>query len=387
MTVFRLPDVGEGLHEAELVAWHVAVGDHVVADQPLVSVETAKAVVEIPSPQSGHIAALHGEPGDVVPVGTVLVEFADGAHVDTGSVVGELDEDAGPKAASAARPAAAAAPGPAPARRVGATGGGVKASPAVRSLASRLGVDLAGVTGTGGAGTITRNDVEMVAARAAAPPPEPLREGDTLELLRGVRRAMDANMARAHTQVVPASVTDEADIGDWPEGTDVTLRLIRAIAVACRAEPAINASYLGRDTGRVLHDYVDLGIAVDTPDGLFVPVLRDVANRDPEDLRQGLEAMKADVRARTVAPEHLRGQTITLSNFGAIAGRHATLVVVPPQVAIVGAGRARDAVVAQHGHAVVTRVLPLSLTFDHRVVMGGEATRFLRALIADLQST
>lgn len=377
MTAFRLPDVGEGLHEAELVAWHVAVGDHVVADQPLVSVETAKAVVEIPSPQSGHIAALHGEPGDVVPVGTVLVEFADGAHVDTGSVVGELDEDAGPKSVAAGSAA----------RRVGATGGGVKASPAVRSLASRLGVDLAGVTGTGGAGTITRNDVEMAAARAAAPSAEPLREGDTLEPLRGVRRAMDANMARAHTQVVPASVTDEADIGDWPEGTDVTLRLIQAIAVACRAEPAINASYLGRDTGRVLHDYVDLGIAVDTPDGLFVPVLRDVANRDPEDLRQGLEAMKADVRARTVAPEHLRGQTITLSNFGAIAGRHATLVVVPPQVAIVGAGRARDAVVAQHGHAVVTRVLPLSLTFDHRVVMGGEATRFLRALIADLQST
>ena len=376
MTVFRLPDVGEGLHEAELVAWHVAVGDHVVADQPLVSVETAKAVVEIPSPQSGHIAALHGEPGDVVPVGTVLVEFADGAHVDTGSVVGELDEDAG-------RPSIARTP----ARRVGATGGGVKASPAVRSLASRLGVDLAGVTGTGAVGTITRGDVEMAAARAAAPSAEPLREGDTLEPLRGVRRAMDANMARAHTQVVPASVTDEADIGDWPEGTDVTLRLIRAIAVACRAEPAINASYLGRDTGRVLHDYVDLGIAVDTPDGLFVPVLRDVANRDPEDLRQGLEAMKADVRARTVAPEHLRGQTITLSNFGAIAGRHAALVVVPPQVAIVGAGRARDAVVAQHGHAVVTRVLPLSLTFDHRVVMGGEATRFLRALIADLQST
>jgi len=376
MTFFRLPDVGEGLHEAELVAWHVAVGDHVVADQPLVSVETAKAVVEIPSPQSGHIAALHGAPGDVVPVGTVLVEFADGAHVDTGSVVGELDEDAG-------RPSIARTP----ARRVGATGGGVKASPAVRSLASRLGVDLAGVTGTGAVGTITRGDVEMAAARAAAPSAEPLREGDTIEPLRGVRRAMDANMARAHTQVVPASVTDEADIGDWPEGTDVTLRLIRAIATACRAEPAINASYLGRDTGRVLHDYVDLGIAVDTPDGLFVPVLRDVANRDPEDLRQGLEAMKADVRARTLAPEHLRGQTITLSNFGAIAGRHAALVVVPPQVAIVGAGRARDAVVAQHGHAVVTRVLPLSLTFDHRVVMGGEATRFLRALIADLQST
>jgi pyruvate dehydrogenase E2 component (dihydrolipoamide acetyltransferase) len=186
--------------------------------------------------------------------------------------------------------------------------------------------------------------------------------------------------------VVPATVNDEADIGDWPEGTDVTIRLVRAIGAACRAEPALNAWYLGRDEGRVLHDRVDLGIAVDTEDGLFVPVLRDITSRDPPDIRRGMEAMKADVRSRTVKPEHLRGQTITLSNFGRFGGRHAALVVVPPQVAIVGAGRVRSAAVAIGDLVTVSRVLPVSLTFDHRVVMGGEAARFLNALVRDLEA-
>lgn len=370
MSEFRLPDVGEGLHEAELVAWHVGVGDHVVADQPLVSVETDKAVVEIPSPRSGHIAALHGEPGDVIAVGAVLVEFLDGAHADSGTVVGDLHEHAAP---AVAMPAAAGAARPSP---------GVRATPAVRARAAQLGVELAAAVPTGPDGTVTLADVELVAAAG----PDATAADGAVEPLRGVRRAMDANMSRAHAEVVPASVTDEADIGDWPDGTDVTLRLIRAVAVACAAEPALNAAYLGRDRGRRINTHVDLGIAVDTDDGLFVPVLRDIAGRDADDLRRGLEAMKADVAARTIAPEHLRGQTITLSNFGVYGGRHAALVVVPPQVAIVGAGRARDAVVALRGTVAVSRLLPVSLTFDHRVVMGGEATRFLRALISDLEA-
>ena len=207
----------------------------------------------------------------------------------------------------------------------------------------------------------------------------------TVDPLRGVRRAMDANMTRAHAQVVPASVTEEADISDWPAGTDTTVRLVRAIARACDAEPALNAAYLGRDEGRRLHDRVDVGIAVDTEDGLFVPVLRDVGRRDADDLRRGLDSMRVDIEHRTVAPEHLHGATISLSNFGVFGGRHAALVVVPPQVAIVGAGRARDAVLPHAGGIAVRRVLPLSLTFDHRVVMGGEATRFLIALAHDLE--
>ena len=352
MSVFDLPDLGEGLTEAELVAWHVGEGDHVVADQPLVSVETAKAVVEIPSPRSGRIAALHGTVGDIVAIGTALVDFADEGEADTGAIVGDL------------APAA------------GAEAGGVRAAPAVRALASRLGVDLATIRGSGPGGAVTSADVEKAASGGGA----------TVEPLRGVRRAMMQNMARAGAQVVPATVMDEANIEAWPAGSDVTIRLARAIAAAAAAEPALNAWYDAERQEVRRHRTVDLGIAMDTPDGLFVPVLRDVASRDDDGLRSGLEAMKRDVAARTVPAAELVGQTISLSNFGMIAGRHTALVVVPPQVAILGAGRIAPAARIVNGQIRVCRVLPLSLTFDHRVVSGGEATRFLATVIAALEA-
>ena len=379
MSTFRLPDVGEGLQEAEIVAWHVGVGDHVVADQPLVSVETDKAVVAIPSPSSGHIAELHGEPGDVVDVGEPLVEFVDGAAGDVGAIVGDLPTAERPEAAEHESSATAAPTGP-------TRSGRVLATPAVRAHARSLGVDLTGLVGSGPGGAITRADVEAASRAVDAAASHPVEAaGGAVEPLRGVRRAMDANMRRAHAEVVPATVTDEADVGDWAEGTDTTLRLVRAVAVACDREPALNAAYLGRDRGRRMHDHVDIGIAVDTDDGLFVPVLRGVADRTPDDLRRGLDALRADVEARTVDPEQLRGATISISNFGAIGGRHAALVVTPPQVAIVGAGRARDVVALRDGAPAARRHLPLSLTFDHRVVMGGEAARFLVALRTDLE--
>jgi pyruvate dehydrogenase E2 component (dihydrolipoamide acetyltransferase) len=369
MTTFKLPDLGEGLQEAEIVAWHVGPGDHVVADQPLLSVETEKAVVEIPSPQSGRIAELFGAPGEIVKIGAPLVAFEAAGQADAGTVVGKVPE---------AKPAAETTALPEAPEPKAAAGRGPKATPAVRALARKLNVNLAVVGATGPGDTITKADVERAAAALeAAGPVEPLR---------GVRRAMARNMARAHAEVAPATVTDVADIGDWPEGSDVTMRLIRAIAVGCGAEPALNAWYLGLDEGRRLHEAVHLGIAMDTEDGLFVPVLRDVAHRGEADLRRGLEAMKQDVRARTVPLEELRGGTITLSNFGMFGGRHAALSVLPPQVAILGAGRVHDRVVPLDGAPAVRRALPLSLTFDHRAVMGGEATRFLAALIADLET-
>jgi pyruvate dehydrogenase E2 component (dihydrolipoamide acetyltransferase) len=364
MTTFKLPDLGEGLQEAEIVSWHVGVGDHVVADQPLVSVETEKAVVEIPAPQSGRITRLFAAPGEIVEIGSPLVAFEAAGTVDTGTVVGEIPAEAKPKAEAPPKPSREAR--------------GIKAVPAVRALAGKLGVDLSVVSPSGPQGSITAADVERAAAAIAeAGPPEPLR---------GVRRAMALNMERAHAEVVPATVTEVADIHDWTPGTDVTMRLIRAIVAGCAAEPALNAWYLGREQGRRLHRKIDLGIATDTEDGLFVPVLRDVASRDTADLRRGLEAMKADVRARKVPMEELRGQTITLSNFGMFGGQNAVLVVLPPQVAILGAGRIHKAVVARDGEAVVRRVLPLSLTFDHRPVMGGEASRFLAAVVKDLET-
>jgi len=361
MTVFTLPDLGEGLHEAELVDWHVSVGDHVVAEQALVSGETEKAVVEIPSPRAGRISRLHGKPGDVVKVGAALVEFEDGAaHADVGTVLAETGEK--PQAPAPAAPPRSA---------------GQRAAPAVRALAERLGVDLASLTGGGPGGAITAADVERAAAATMSTAP--------LEPLRGVRRAMASNMARSHAAVVPATVTDEADIDAWPASDSATGRLVRAVGVACRAEPSLNAWFDPHGPARRLHDRVDLGIAVDTPDGLFAPVLRDVTRRGVADLRRGLEALKHDVEARRIPIAELRGATVSLSNFGTIGGHHATLVVVPPQVAIVGAGRIGPRVIAVDGKPVVRRILPLSLTFDHRAVTGGEAARFLAALVADLE--
>ncbi len=360
MSVFNLPDLGEGLHEAEVVAWLVAVGDHVVADQPLVSVETDKAVVEIPAPHAGRIARLLAEPGHRLAVGAPLVEFQDTPHADAGAVVGEIPPVAGPAPTGAAPTVAA-----------------VKAIPAVRALAHRLGVDLASVTATGPQGQITTADVERAAEAA------PAREG--WEPLRGVRRAMAANMTRSGAEIVPATVTDSADIGDWPAGSDPTARLARAIAAACKASPALNAWYDGVRQIRRLHGAVDLGLAIDTEDGLFVPVIRDAGARTAAELRAEVERLKTQVRTRTVAIEALRGPTITLSNFGSIGGRYAALAIVPPQVAIVGAGKIGPQVVARNGQPAVRNAIPVSLTFDHRAVVGGEAARFLVALIADLE--
>jgi 2-oxoisovalerate dehydrogenase E2 component (dihydrolipoyl transacylase) len=363
MRTFNLPDLGEGLQEAEIVSWHVNPGDRVVADQPLVSVETDKAVVEVPSPYAGRIAELFGGEGDLVKVGAPLVAFAEAAQTDSGTVVGQIA--AGEEVAEEVT--------------TGERGGRtvtVKATPAVRALARRKGVDLALVSGSGAEGLITAADVERAAAT--------LSEAGPLEPLRGVRRAMASRMAHAHAEVVPATVSDDADVGAW-RGRDVTVRLVRAIVAGCAREPSLNVWYDSQSQGRRLHRKIDLGIAVDTEDGLFVPVLRDVATRDAADLRRGLERMKADILARTIPPEELRGATITLSNFGSLAGRYAAPVVVPPQVAILSTGRVTARPVAVGDKIEVRRVMPLSLTFDHRVVTGGEAARFLAAVIADLE--
>ena len=363
MKTFSLPDLGEGLQEAEIVDWHVAVGDAVVAEQPLVSVETDKAVVEVPSPYSGRIMELHAGAGDVVAIGAPLVDFDEAEATDSGTVVGTMpsEERRVDEAAAQARPAR----------------GKVKATPAVRALARKLGVDLAAVDPSGADGQVTADDVKRVSqVLAEIGPPEPLR---------GVRRAMARKMEQARSEVAPATIYDEADVDGWPADADVTPRLIRAVVAGCRAEPALNAWYDSAGVSRRLIAKIDLGIAVDTEDGLFVPVVRDVGDRDAADLRRGLDAMKKDVLARSVPPEELRGASITLSNFGVFgAGRFAALVVVPPQVAIIGAGRIGPRVVAAGGKPVVRRMVPLSLTFDHRVVSGGEAVRFLAAMVEDL---
>ncbi|MEN8259989.1 MAG: dihydrolipoamide acetyltransferase family protein [Pseudomonadota bacterium] len=365
MNYFKLPDLGEGLQEAEIVEWRVSPGDEVKQDQILVAVETAKAIVDLPSPRAGKIHKLYGKSGDVLQVGDPLVEFEEEGAVraDAGTVVGEVkvgSEVVHEPAISVTHSALL----------------GIKATPAVRALAARHNVDLSIVTPSGRDGMVTAADVQRVAKLLA--------EVGPIEPLRGVRRTMARTMAQAHSEVVAVTIVDDADIGAWREREDVTIRLIRAIVAGCRAEPSLNAWYDSHAVGRRVLKKIDLGIAVDTEDGLFVPVLRDVGNREKADLRSGLQAIKEAVKSRSIPPEDMRGYTITLSNFGTFAGRYANPIVVPPSVAILGAGRIHAQAIPIEGELEVHNVMPLSLTFDHRAVTGGEAARFLGVVLEDL---
>lgn len=379
MSIFKLPDLGEGLQEADIREWHVKVGDRVAVDQPLLAVETAKAVVEVPSPQAGVIKKLFGAVGDTMDVGKPLVEFEGdavaatavdnggartGAITDTGTVVGAMQASNDVVAEKATT--------------VGSSGVGLKVIPAVRALAHRLNVDLTIVTPTGPDGMITAADVQRVH--------KVLTDVGPIEKLKGPRKAMSRAMSQARDEVMPTTVTEDAVLHAWTTPQDLTVRLIRALVAGVKAQPALNAWYDQTEVGRRVLEKIHLGVAVDTPEGLFVAVLQDVASRTPESLRAGLQKMKEAVSSRNVPAEELRGYTITLSNFGRFGGKYATPAILPPTVAIVAAGSIRDAVVPVNGHIVIAKVMPLSVTFDHRCVTGGEATQFLAAMVADLEA-
>jgi pyruvate dehydrogenase E2 component (dihydrolipoamide acetyltransferase) len=195
---------------------------------------------------------------------------------------------------------------------------------------------------------------------------------------------MALNMARAHAEVARTTVVDEADIDAWGADQNPTVRLVRAVVHAAKREPALNAWYDARTTSRLVHENVDLGVAVDSKDALYVPVVRDAGALDAAALRAAITELRRKAEQHAFQPADLHGATLTLSNFGTIAGRFAALMVMPPQVAIVGAGRIEPRVVASPSGPMVHRVLPISLTFDHRCVLGAEAARFLRALVEDL---
>ena len=359
---FSLPDLGEGLQEAEIIEWHVSVGDRVVADQPLVSVETDKAVVEVPSPWSGTVTTLCAEPGDILNIGDLLAEVDDGGRADQGAIVGSLEPETIVGTAEKPRK-----PPPMPATSQ------IRAAPAVRAHAREMGVDLADIKGTGAQGIITRTDVDAAAGG------RPSRNT-------GARRSMARAMAKAHASVVPATVMDVAEITPWYDpATDVTVRLVRAVCAAATAEPALNTWYDPKGEFDPQPPGVALGIAVDTQQGLYVPAIADAETLSPDQLRTRLDDLIARVRGRRAAADTAQRPTITLSNFGAIGGRHAALVVAPPQVAILGAGRAYETAAWRNGAAARAVNLPLSLTFDHRAATGGEAARFLAAAVADLE--
>jgi 2-oxoisovalerate dehydrogenase E2 component (dihydrolipoyl transacylase) len=377
---FNLPDLGEGLPEAEIVSWHVTEGQRVEVDQPLLSVETAKAVVDVPSPYSGRIVRLYAKPGDTVETGKPLVDFdlpsasAAPAPSNQGMVVGHMatrNEEFVDRAIVGSS------------RR--STRDRVRAAPAVRMLAKRLGVDLSACKATGRHGLISVDDVlalANVSNKQRAPAVAGLTDADRL---RGPRKAMSQSMSLSRDEIAMCTIFDDADIDVWKGRDDITVRLIRAIAAGAKAEPSLNALFDPAGPARKVMEQVDLAIAVDTDGGLIVPVLRDVGAKSPQQLRAGLDDIKQRTRNRTIAPEEMRDYTFTLSNFGTLAGRYATPLVVPPTVAILGAGKLqRDVVAGQSAPEIHVR-LPLSLTFDHRCITGGEACRFLAAVITDLQ--
>ena len=364
MKYFKLPDLGEGLQEAEVVQWHVKEGDTVRADQLVVSVETAKAIVDIPAPYDGVVAKLFGGDGDVLHVGEPLMAFE--GEGDAGTVVGRLEGGGSQDDQFCV--------GAAPSTREHLS---IKATPAVRQLARQLGVELNALAGSGNNGLITRADVERAAQIE--------RDRFGGQRLRGVRRSMALNMAKSHAEVVPVTIFGDADLYRWAQARDPLIRLGKAMAEACKVEPVLNSWFDGKSLSIKQHETLNLGIAVDTPDGLFVPVLRDVGNRTAADLKEGMSRLRADVKARSIPPQEMMGATITLSNFGTLFGRYANPIVVPPQVAIIGAGGIREEPVAMNGEVVIHPILPLSLTFDHRAVTGGEAARFFKALVDELE--
>ncbi len=368
MKYFKLPDLGEGLPEADILEWHVKEGDHVDEDQLLVSVETAKAVIDVPSPQTGIIAHLFGAEGDTVHTGEPLVEFVTDEEEDSGTVVGSLS-----KADTTSQEddfMIGASPSSLAHRQQ-------RTSSAGRALANRLDIDLDTIKGTGQQGSVSVSDIEQAARYN--------RQFGAPERLKGVRKHMAINMSQAHAQIVPVSLFEDVNISHWPPKTDITMRLIQAITAACQSVPIINSWFDGQQLTLRPHKHIDLGVAVDTEKGLFVPVLRNIAARSDAELREGLNQLRSDVAARTIPAAELKGATITLSNFGTMAGRYATPVVVPPQVAIIGAGVIREAALVEKGKIVIGKVLPISLTFDHRVATGGEAARFLQIFISSLE--
>ncbi len=428
---FYLPDLGEGLPDAEIVEWQVQVGDIAILDTPLVSMETAKAVVEIPSPFSGKVVRLAGKAGDVILTGAALIEIEIDPSLPQRADAQDTGHHHGPPAAmpvtSAPEPISvfeepeqdeadagtvvgAMESSNAIRAELAIAIGGVKAMPAVRALAKKLKVDLSRVRPSGADGVITLADVKAAAAdpssfanastpasaasyaapyaRTSAPteaftPPTAVDDKD--EPIRGVRRNMLRTMSAAHAEVVPTTLMDDADLNAWAAGEDITVRTLRALAVAAKFEPALNA-WLDAKAGTLRrHSAVHIGIAVDSPDGLFVPSLRNCDSRDAAQIRSELNRLRDGVKNRSLPPEELSGYTLMFSNFGVFAGKYATPVVVPPCVCIVGAGRLYHAVVPVLGGIETHRMMPISMTFDHRAATGGEAARFLKAMIDDLQ--
>jgi len=371
MKVFKLPDLGEGLPDAIIREWHVKVGDEVKTDQPIVAMETAKALVDVPAPFDGIIEKLFGDVDDTIETGDALIGFEGEGEAeetkDAGTVVGAIEETETVLKESAV--------GITP----GKTSGRVRATPAVRALAKRLGVDLSTVTPKGD--RITATDVEQAVGKSVKAP----AEESGMQSLTPVRHAMVLSMTKSHHEIVPVTLSDDADIYTWKGKENITIRIIRSIVDATKAEPMLNATFDSQHLRYRLNDSVHLGLAVDTKHGLYVPVIKDIETLSDEAIREKINQFKKQAEEKTIAQKDLHGATIIFSNFGAIAGRYANTIILPPMVGIIGVGKLRDEVVAFEGKPAIHPILPLSVTADHRAATGGELARFLKAMIESLE--
>lgn len=397
---FRFPDVGEGIAQGEIVRWLVAQGDQVRADQPLVEVETDKAVVEIPAPRAGTILRLPVAAGETIQVGEILAVIGDpnGAEAsvtpqpEAASVVGRLDAKT---LELPPEPMAVESEDDAPVHRR------VLAIPSVRKLARDLGVTLSRVTPSGPRGRIRREDVLRAAPQHAEPAQPADTQQDThgaikLQPLTALRRTIAKAMVEAATTAVPITTTDEVDISellDWrtrsnAAASDVHLTLLpfimKAVVATLPQHPTLNASLAEDQKHLILKRYYHFGIATDTPEGLIVPVVKDVDRKSLLALATELQHLAELANTRRISLADLRGGTFTISNYGAGGGIFATPMLLLPQVAILGVGRFMQKPVAYEGTIALRTILPLSLTFDHRVLDGAAAQRFLNMVMAHL---
>jgi len=349
---FKLPDLGEGLTEGEIARWLVSEGQEIAEDDPLVEISTDKTTVEIPSPAAGAVTRILAREGEVVPVGTVIVVIGDGA----------VDHEQPRAEPAPQQQAAEQAP----------EGGRVRATPLVRKVAHELGVELESVTGSGPGGRITDADVRRAA---------PAREGRR-EPLRGVRRQISEHLTRAHREIPAVTVVEECDY-THVDLTRLIAVVLSATARALQDVPELNARIEGDE---IVHlDRYDLGVAVQTDQGLLVPVVRGCDSTSVDELATEVQRLADGARDGTLKPEELRGSTFTVTSAGKLAGLLATPLINHPEVGILGVHRIGPRPVVRDGEVVVRPMGNISVTFDHRVVDGARAGEFALGVISRLE--
>lgn len=409
MADVKFPDVGEGVTEGTLVKWLVKEGDEIKADQAVAEIETDKAIVEIPSPKAGKISKLYGREGDVIKVGSTLASLAvPGEEVKP---PGARPSEARPPEAKPLeikppemRPTEEAIPPEKIARRPER----VLAAPSTRRLARELGVDISKVEGTGPGGRVTDEDVRRFteAKPEVKPPeiklPEAAPEVAALEEripIKGIRKTIGERMVKSLFTAPHVVSMDEADVTELvelrekekktAEGIGVKLTylafIIKAVTVALKQHPYLNASIDSQRNEIVLKHYYNIGIAVDTPEGLMVPVIKNADQKSIMELAAESEKLAEEARSRKIKLADLKGNTFTITNIGSIGGLFSTPIINPPDVAILGVHRIRDMPAVVDGEVKVRKILPLVISFDHRALDGAQAARFMNTLIEHLK--